>query len=102
MSAMEIRTLIAVFCVVGTLSQSLATEQRTIVVREHAVADLLNGALTFKLVKINGYSIKVRVSGKDMVLKVGQSFSGTTVDCSVIFEEIATETRLARFKTNCP
>ena len=77
------------------------TQQRTIVVRERGTASLLNATFTFKVLKIKGYTIDVKVAGKKQVLKIGQSISPTSAECSVTFEEIATETRIARFTTNC-
>lgn len=77
------------------------TQQRTIVVRERATASLLDGTFTLKVVKIKGYTIDVKVDGKKQALKIGQSVSPPTSDCSVTFVEIATETRIARFTTNC-
>ncbi|WP_222435013.1 hypothetical protein [Falsiphaeobacter marinintestinus] len=77
------------------------TETRTLVVREGATASLLNGAFTFKVLKLNGYSIRVKVADQILVLKTDQSFAPTDTGCTVVFEEVATETRLARFLTNC-
>ncbi len=77
------------------------TDERTIVVRERTEASLLDGQFIFKLLRINGYSIDIKVGGESKRLIVGQSFAPETAECSVMFEEIATETRLARFLTNC-
>lgn len=77
------------------------TQQRTIVVREWATTSFLNGTFIFKVLKIRGYTIDVKIYGKKQVLKIGQSISPENADCSVTFEEIATETRIARFTTNC-
>ena len=78
------------------------TEPRIIVVRERATASLLNGTFTFKVLKLKGYTIEIKVDGEKRSLKIGQSISPASVNCTVTFEEIATETRIARFKTNCP
>jgi hypothetical protein len=71
------------------------------VVRERAVTSLLDGTFTFKVLRIKGYSIEIGISGTNQVLKIGQSFSPPSADCTVVFAEIATETRIARFTTNC-
>jgi hypothetical protein len=76
-------------------------EQRTIVVRERATASLLNGTFLFKVLKIRGYSIEVKIFGEKRVLKIGQSIAPKSAECSVVFNEIAIETRIARFSTNC-
>ncbi len=72
-----------------------------IVVRERASASLLEGTFTFKVLKLRGYTIEVKVLGEKRLLKIGDSMSPEGAACSVTFEEIATETRLARFSTNC-
>jgi hypothetical protein len=78
------------------------TQQRTIVVRERASASFLNDEFTFKVLKIRGYTIKVRVGdGENRELKLGESISPESSECAVVFEEIATETRIARFTTDC-
>ena len=96
-----VRASIVVCLVVGPTVTHADKEQRTIVVRERATASLLNGEFSFKVLKIKGYSIEIKVGGEKRVLKIGQSISPTDANCSVIFEEIATETRIARFITNC-
>jgi len=35
------------------------------------------------------------------MLKIGDTLSAQGADCSVTFQEIATETRLARFTADC-
>ena len=99
---MPFRAIVIVFLIAASSLAHASTEYRTVVVRERGIASLLNGAFVFKLLKIKGYSIEVRALGRKRVLKIGQSFSPKEEDCSIIFEEIATETRIARFKTNCP
>ena len=95
--------LILVVLMTATAQVALASPAyRTIVVRENATFDLFKNEFMFRQKSIKGYSIKVRTSDADYILKVGQSFSPDKSDCKVIFEEIATETRIARFKTNCP
>lgn len=78
------------------------TEHRTIVVRERNTAELLNGAFVFKVLKLRGYTIEVKFLGQKQSLKIGETLSSPNGDCNVIFDEIATETQLARFSTDCP
>lgn len=94
-------TLIFGFLVVEPSIIHAETQLRTIVVRERATASFINGTFTFKVLKVNGYTIDLKINGKKQVLKIGQSFSPENADCSVTFEEIATETRIARFATDC-
>jgi len=92
------------FCAGPSVTQANSepdATQRVFVVREGAVASLLNGDFKFKLLKINGYSIKVKISGQVRLLSLGQSFSPEGAACSVNFTEIASETRIARFSTDC-
>lgn len=77
-------------------------DDRILVVRERAEASLLGGDFTFKLLKIRGYSVDVRISGEKRMLKFGQAFSPPDTDCSITFDEISPETRIARFVTDCP
>lgn len=88
------------FLVAGP-SITRAETQHTVVVRERATASFIGGTFTFKLLKINGYTIDVKVADKKQVLKIGESISSESAECSVVFEEIAIETRIARFRTNC-
>lgn len=76
-------------------------ETRVLVVRERAEASLLEGGFTFRLLKIRGYSIDIAVDGARRVLKLGEGFSPAGAACSIVFEEISPETRLARFATDC-
>lgn len=78
------------------------TGQRTLVVRERAVGSLLDGAFTFKVLKLRGYSVDVRIDGEKRLLKKGQSFALPDAGCSVTFKKISPETRIARFLTDCP
>ena len=95
--------LILVVLVTATAQAVLAgPTYRIFVVREKAIFDQFKNEFMFRLTSINGYSIKVRTPQTEYILKIGQSFSPEKSDCKVIFEEIATETRIARFKTNCP
>ena len=81
---------------------SLASdEMRVLVVRERATANLSGGALSFKLLKIRGYSIDIRVSGQKRRLKLGETIFTEDANCTVVFEEISPETRIARFRTDC-
>lgn len=77
-------------------------EQRIFVVEERATASLHDGTFTFKVLKINGYTIVIKTDGEKRTLKIGQSFSSASANCSVVFEEIKTEAPIAQFKTNCP
>jgi hypothetical protein len=77
-------------------------KHRTIVVRERNSAELLDGAFVFKVLKLRGYTIEVKFLGQKQSLKIGESLSSPNGDCNVTFDEIATETRLARFSTDCP
>ena len=98
---MLLRASLIVALVVGPLSTRADTVPRTIVLRERATASLLDGAFTFELLKIRGYSVDVRIHGKRRLLKIGQSFSPAGSACSVTFKKISPETRIARFVTDC-
>ena len=74
---------------------------RVLPVRERATASLQDGALIFKLLKIRGYSIDIRVFGEKRRLNLGQSIMPEDGSCTVVFEEISPETRIARFRTDC-
>jgi len=77
--------------------------QRTIVLRERASTTLLYGSFSFKLMKMRGYSIDIKIAdAPKRTLKLGQSFTPPKSTCSITFEENSPETRLARFKTDCP
>ncbi|MEM1164312.1 MAG: hypothetical protein AAGJ28_25580 [Pseudomonadota bacterium] len=79
------------------------TDQRVLVVREKAEASLMDGAFSFRLLKIKGYSVDIRVTGeKRRTLKIGQSFGPASDDCRIVFKKISPETRIARFLTDCP
>ncbi len=95
------RAIIVAVVLAGSLVAHADTAQRTFVLREKAVASFLSGAFSFKLVRIDGYSVVVRITGKNRKLKVDQSFSPSGTNCKFVFKEIATETRIARFSTNC-
>ena len=75
---------------------------RTLIVRERATASLLDGAFTFKLLKIRGYGIEIRIDGERRALKLDDTLVPESGDCTVTFEEISPETRIARFLTDCP
>lgn len=87
--------------IAGPTALCAEENHRTIIVRERAVASLLDGGYQFKLLKIKGYSVEIKAAGEKLVLQVGQSFSPLDAECQVVFEEIATETRIARFRTDC-
>lgn len=97
------RTLLLalVLTTIGATHGLSESGERTLVVRERHSADLLNGAFTFTVLKIRGYSIDVRIDGERRKLKIGRSFQPAGGDCTVLFEEISPETRIARFLTNC-
>ena len=75
---------------------------RTLVLRERTTATLLDGGFAFKLLKIRGYTVDVRIDGERRKLKIGDQFPAGDADCSVVFEEILPETRIAHFQTDCP
>lgn len=75
--------------------------QRVLILRERASLQLLEGAFTLELVKIRGYTIDVRIAGEKQKLKRGESFSPEDGECSVTFQKISPETRIARFLTDC-
>ena len=93
--------VIAVLIAGPTLAQA-GEPHRTVVVREGKTAAFLEGAYPLKVLKIKGYSVDVRVDGARRVLKLGQSISPDGAGCSIVFEEISPETRIARFATDCP
>lgn len=76
--------------------------QRVLILRERTSLQLLEGAFTLELVKIRGYTIDVRIAGQKQKLKRGESFSPANGGCSVTFQKISPETRIARFLTDCP
>ena len=78
------------------------SDQRTIILRERASASVLDGAFSFKLLRMKGYSIDVRVAGRKQTLKFGDALEPSGADCTVVFHEISPETRIARFRTDCP
>ena len=93
-----------VFVTVLAIQPHLAqadTQERIFVVRERASASLLDGAFEFKVLKLRGYTIEIKAFGEKRSLKIGESFSSKDMECTVTFKEIATETRLARFATDC-
>ena len=96
-----IRLLAPLAIVTGSTGVIASDDLRTLVVRERATASLLDGAFSFKLLKIRGYSVDVRINGDRRLLKIGQSFSPDQADCTVVFTKISPETRIARFKTDC-
>ena len=75
---------------------------RTLVLRERVTATLLDGDFAFKLLKIRGYTVDVRIDGERRKLKIGEQFRAGNADCSVVFEEVLPETRIAHFQTDCP
>ena len=94
-------SFLAIVLATGTQVQA-DLDERTIVLRERGEMSLLNGSFTFKLLKIKGYSVDVRVGGQRRNLKFGEAFSSPEGECSVKFDEISPETRIARFLTDCP
>ncbi len=78
------------------------SKERTIIVRERNTASVLDGAFSFKLLKMKGYSVDIRVDGTKRTLKFGDAITPPGTDCTVVFHEISPETRIARFLTDCP
>ncbi|MEM1300684.1 MAG: hypothetical protein AAGH68_15535 [Pseudomonadota bacterium] len=74
---------------------------RVLPVRELAVAEFPDKAFSFKLLKIRGYSVDIRMAGQRRMLKIGQSFAPEDAGCTLIFKKISPETRIARFATDC-
>ena len=72
------------------------------ILRERASVELLDGALSLELMKIRGYTIDVRIDGQKRKLKRGESFGPASGACSVTFQKVSPETRIARFLTDCP
>lgn len=75
---------------------------RTLVVRERASATLINDSFSFRVMKLKGYSIDIMLAGEKRKLNLGESFGPANASCTVRFEEISPETRIARFQTDCP
>ena len=90
--------------VIATGAVSYASDDgfRTLVVRERATATLIDETFDFRVMKLKGYSIDIMLAGQKRKLKLGESFGPKDQSCTVIFEEISPETRIARFQTNCP
>lgn len=90
-------------CFVASLSVVRAeAQERTVVIREGHTARFLDEQFALKVLKINGYSIKVKVAESDVrLLKLGEALRPENSDCALVFTEIATETRIARFTTDC-
>lgn len=100
------RKLLAVLFAISTMTHAAAayadTEQRVVILRERATLQLLDGAFTIQLLKIRGYTVDVRLDGEKRTLKRGQTFGPDNGACSVTFQKISPETRIARFLTDCP
>lgn len=77
------------------------TGQRVVTLREQASVELLDGGFSLELLKIRGYMINVRVNGHKRKLKRGDSVSPQGAECTVTFQKISPETRIARFLTDC-
>lgn len=75
---------------------------RTLVVRERATASLVDDSFTFRVMKLRGYSVDIMLADGKRTLKLDESFGPAKGGCTVIFHEISPETRIARFRTNCP
>lgn len=109
---MTVSTRTLQFCAVGvmlTVGVNSATvpafadpNSRTLVLRERVTATLLDGDFAFKLLKIRGYTVDVRIDGERRNLKIGEQFRAGDADCSVVFEEVLPETRIVHFQTDCP
>ncbi len=95
--------LIPVLMVIAVNSAAEAAEDgfRTLVVRERATATLAENTLSFRVMKLRGYSIDIMLAGVKQSLKLGDSFASADAACTVVFHEISPETRIARFRTDC-
>lgn len=95
--------LIPALIATATGGALLAAEDgfRTLVVRERATVTLSEDALTFRVMKLRGYSIDIMLAGAKRTLKLGEGFGPADDACRVIFHEISPETRIARFRTDC-
>ena len=87
---------------IHTATAASADEQRVMILRERASVELLDGALSLELMKIRGYTIDVRIDGQKRKLKRGETFEPRNGVCSVTFQKISPEARIARFLTDCP
>ena len=87
---------------IHTATAASADEQRVMILRERKSIGLLDGTFPVQLLKIRGYSIDVRIEGEKRTLKRGESFGPASGACSVTFQKISPETRIARFLTDCP
>lgn len=100
---MRLRALLIVCCLVGPAhAASDDAAWRVLVVRERATTELLDGTFSLKVLKLMGYSVRVRVDDEVRTLKLGARVAPAGAQCEVVFEEISPETRIARFATNCP
>lgn len=99
---MPLRSLVLILAISSPQVSFANSDQRILVVRERNTASLLNDSFTFQLMKIRGYSIDVKFDGARQKLKIGEAFSPAQANCSITFEEVASETQIARFKTDCP
>ena len=93
---------VILLAILAALPLRATAEERTLVVRERNTANLLDGAFSFRVLKLRGYSIDIRVGDERRVLKIGQAFSAPNGACTVTFRKISPETRIARFRTDCP
>jgi hypothetical protein len=75
--------------------------QRVVILRERTSLELLDGSFSLELLKIRGYMINIRVNGNKRKLKRGDSVSPQGAKCTVTFQKISPETRIARFLTDC-
>ena len=78
------------------------TSERVLAVREGKTASINDGARNFTLLKIRGYSVDVRVEDVRHKLKIGETVPLGDATCSVRFQKVSPETRIARFRTDCP
>ena len=77
------------------------TTRRIVILREGASRTLDNGKLTLELLKIRGYTVDIRFQGDKQKLKRGDSLRVAGSGCSVTFQKVSPETRIARFLTDC-
>ena len=93
--------MLTAVCIAPAIADTKA-DQRTIILRERASASVLDGAFSFKLLRMKGYSVDVRVAGQKQTLKFGDAIAPAGANCTIVFHEISPETRIARFRTDCP
>lgn len=85
-----------------TAAATADAAKRVVILREGASLTLDNGNLSVELLKIRGYTVDIRARNAKQRLKLGDTVTAAGSGCSVTFQKVSPETRIARFLTDCP